>query len=304
MFRWNVGILIGCAFVAACIAAPAWQNYEGIYTATMPSRDSRFTILQTLEIKRDGTASITTVYEGQRPTLDSNNRADFGEVLEEVVSRGKASHTGSWQISGSRVKLYLERMNGRRWDATFEFSRSGTGLALMLYDRSDYGNKQRIYYPGKPHGGWGTGGSGGSGGWGGSGGSSGGNRSSQAEGRYEVEFRIDYRNSRVVRTLDLQRGGRAVLQMEYRGSGNPFITPDDTRQYGELIGDLQRDRTVRHMGTWREERGRIIVELDRFQNRTLRTTIQFAWEGNYRLFKGKGWDRRLYGNYFPDMRRR
>lgn len=297
MFRWNIGILIGCAFATACMAAPAWQNYEGIYTATMPSRDSRFTILQTLEIKRDGTASITTVYEGQRPTLNSNNRADFGEVLEEVVSRGKATHTGSWQISGSRVKVYLERMNGRRWDATFEFSRSGTGLAPMLYDRQDYGNKQRIYYLGKPHGGWGSGGSGGVG-------DGGGIRPPQAEGRYVVEFRIDYRNSRVVRTLDLKRGGRAVLEMEYRGSGYPDITSGDTRQYGELIYDLQRDRIVRHTGNWREERGRIIVELDRFQNRTLRTTIEFVWEGNYRLFKGKGWDRGLYGNYFPDLRRR
>lgn len=297
MIRWNVGILIGCAVAAVSMAVPVQQNYEGTYTATMPSRDSRFTILQALDIKRDGTATMTTTYEGQRPNTGNFNRDDFGEVLDELVSRSRAVHTGSWQISGSRLKVYLERMNGRRWDVTFEFSRSGTRLAPMLYDRRDYGNKQRIYYPGKPHGGWG--------GSGGSGGSGGGEiKPSQAAGTYSVELQIDYRNSRVVRTLDLQRGGRAVLNMEYRGSVYPSITSGDIRQYGELVRDLERDRTLTHTGSWREERGRIIVDLDRFQGRTVRTTIEFVWEGNYRLFKGKGWDRGLYGSYFPDMRRR
>jgi hypothetical protein len=306
MLRWYVGLLIGCAVTVVSMAAPVSQNYEGTYATAMPARDSRdgFTIIQTLKIERDGSASMTTTYEGRRPVSDRYNRADFGEVLDEVIRRGRAVHIGSWQISGSRVKVYLERINGRRWETTFELSRSGTGLAPMLYDRNDYGNKQRIYYPGKPHGGWGGSGSGGSGSGGTGGGNSGGwVRPSQAEGKYSVEFRIDFRNSRVKRELNLQHDGRAVLHTEYSGRGYPDITASDIRQYGDLINNLKRDRTLTHVGTWREERGRIIVNLDRFQNRTLHTTIEFVWEGNYRLLKGKGWDRKLYGSYFPDMRK-
>lgn len=84
----------------------------------------------------------------------------------------------------------------------------------------------------------------------------------RSESRYTDE---EGRTTTIVRSLRLESGGRAELTTSYRND-KPTLTRNLVRRHGELMAEVIRQGSVRHIGGWSREGDRLRIDLDRLES--------------------------------------
>ncbi|MFQ3668569.1 MAG: hypothetical protein SNJ74_01965 [Fimbriimonadaceae bacterium] len=84
----------------------------------------------------------------------------------------------------------------------------------------------------------------------------------RSESRYTDD---EGRTTTIVRSLRLESGGRAELTTSYRNE-KPILTRNLVRRYGEVVAEVVRQGSVRHLGGWSREGDRLRLDLDRLES--------------------------------------
>lgn len=131
---------------------PDWRpdsrrsEYTGAYRTSAQSRwrGDDYRIIWVLRIYEDGSAQLSTRYQGNEPQIRRDSVSFFGLVLREVQRRRKVIHTGTWREVGRRLEVNLTTWDDRqRGDTRFIFyfaDRDRKELTTVSWDRNLYGS--------------------------------------------------------------------------------------------------------------------------------------------------------------------
>ncbi|HXG67673.1 MAG TPA: hypothetical protein VNO70_21405 [Blastocatellia bacterium] len=274
-----------CAYQAG--AQAGFQEWEGT------TRGSG-----TLDRERDPDARINSVHL----TLRRN-----GEAEVRAYGDSTAVFTGRWRAVGP-LEVALELNGGTGIDAGVGSSDFrgrgrvilGRGNAIQSLEIEGSARAQRIHLtfqgpvqPDRPGGVFPPD-------------NSGGTPPGRVDDRHVGIYRsavTDYRDDyMVVRRLRLKEDGTAELVSRIRGR-EPRITRNDERRHGSLLSRVVSARRITHAGTWRSNRNRIEVQLDRINGDRVESRLVFEARGDE--LAAVSWDRNLYGDLgFQFMRTR
>lgn len=233
----------------------------GTYEVRQDSRDraNEFTLIRTLRLDSNGTASLEWWYQGDEPNVSRNNLRLYGEILADMTPVRRITHSGRWSQNRNEIRIDLDRLGSRdRVSSTLRFDLRGRDLVFDSWDRENYGSERLTFRPGS---------SGGSGGrpptdaW------------SPVEGSYTMNFTLES-TAEITRTLILRSGGQAVLETEYPSNRRTQVTPTDQRKFGEPILRLGTQRVFVMEGSWTRSGSQVTVSFTRLDGTSYRATMR------------------------------
>lgn len=226
------------------------QEFVGVYRSVVQVREGRedYTLVRILRIKEDKTVELVSRFKGTEPQVNRNSIRRHGDLLQEIRDRKTIIHTGTWNVVGRRLEIYLTTLNGGREESRMTFELSNGNLNTIDWDKQTYGSEGFNFVrdesaddedtnqppvqppPVQPP-----------------------PVVDRSVGRYTALLQTPDTKGLVERTLELRADGRGSFSQRWSGISRPRFSTRDVAELGQVIVELEdRNGPVVHSGTWQE----------------------------------------------------
>lgn len=225
-------------------------TYRSTYGSQRGGTDTR--LIRVLKILDGGRVELVSRYQGRDPDLTRTDLSMHGTLLRDIRAKKMIVHTGTWRSFGRRLEVTLDSLDGSRSSVrmTFEFRNNNRDeLVTTAWDRALYGS---VGFEFKRND------------------SNDDDNSDQGQGQtpnrltgiFSTRLQVPDSDGDIERSLELSANGDARLTTQWMGGRMPRTSFRAQRELGDMIRDLENQRTVTQNGRWRLSNNQLIVQFD------------------------------------------